>query len=259
MKYIDFMKEIAKNAGNIQTDYIGKISHISFKDVKGKNDIVTEVDNKCEELIVSNIRSEFPEHDILAEEGGYISHKDSDFKWIIDPLDGTMNYTHTYPYYCISIALEYKGEVIEGVVYDPSRDEAFSAVKGEGARLNGLDIKVSNSHMLEKSLVVSGTLYYQNEKLRRRSRQILTRIADVARGVRRDGSAALDLCYVAAGRSDGFWEFGLNPWDVAAGVLMVREAGGLVTDFSSGTYDIYCKEHLATNSRIHEQLLSLIY
>ena len=259
MEFIEIIENIVRRAGKIQMDYLGKIKSINFKDVRGKNDIVTEVDTRCEDLIVSEINNHFSDHDILAEEKGLYFDNNSDYKWLIDPLDGTMNYSHSYPYFCISIALEYKKEVVFGAVYDPFRDELFSASHGQGAKLNRDIIKVSNSDTLEKSLVVSGTFYYENEQLRQKSREILLRIADVARGVRRDGSAALDLCYVACGRTDGFWEFGLNPWDVAAGSLIVKEALGLITDFSTGGYDIYKKEHLATNSKIHDQLLSLIY
>ena len=259
MEFAEFIEEIVRRAANIQLRSLGRLKSINFKDVKGKNDIVTEVDTECENLIVSEIKKKFPEHNIIAEESGVQFSNSSPYKWLIDPLDGTMNYTHAYPFFCISIALEYDGEIIYGLVHDPIKDETFIAQKGRGCKLNGCRVGVSATDDLRKSLVVSGTFSYHNENLMDKYFSVLRRITKEVRGVRRDGSAALDLCYVACGRVDGFWEYGLNPWDVAAGSIIVSEAGGLITNFSSMNFSIYDKELIATNSKIHNQLVSLIY
>ncbi|NIP31482.1 MAG: inositol monophosphatase [Candidatus Dadabacteria bacterium] len=258
MKYFKTIENIARLAGEIQVRNLGKHKSIKFKNAKGKNDIVTKVDTECEQIIISEIKKSFPDHDILAEEGGGLIDKSSPYKWLVDPLDGTMNYTHAYPYFCVSIALEYNGEIIYGLVYDPVKYEMFTAEKQKGAKINGKEIKVSKTKLLEKALVVSGTFFYEDNVLMDKHFDILKRVTKIARGVRRDGSAALDLCYVACGRFDGFWEYGLNPWDVAAGSFILKEAGGLITDFSSNHFNIYDKELVATNSKIHKELLSLI-
>lgn len=258
MDFIEVAMESARKAGKIQIKNLGKLKSISFKDVKGKNDIVTKIDTECEDLIISKLRERFPRHSILAEEGGNHNNSDSQYKWIVDPLDGTMNYSNDYPFFCISIALEYKDEVVLGIIYDPVRDEMFSAEKGKGAKLNDKRVFVSKTDKIEASFVVCGTFYYHNEKLKEKHFSILKRINEKVRGIRRDGSAALDLCYVACGRYDAFWECGLKAWDVAAGSLIVEEAGGKITKYSGSEFSIYEQELLASNSLVHNNLIELI-
>jgi myo-inositol-1(or 4)-monophosphatase len=251
--YIDVAESAAREAGEILRANLGKVKDITFK---GKNSLVTEVDTLSEETIVECIKRSFPSHDIFAEESGRRS-AGSDHVWIIDPLDGTTNYAHGYPLFSISIALEVGGAVKAGVVYDPVKDEMFSAELGKGAFMNGEEIRVSGSARLDESHLVTGFVHDDPRMVEKN----LSHFSDFiwrARAVRRDGSAALDLCYVACGRFDGFWELGLNPWDTAAGVLIVEEAGGLVTDFTGDEYSIYVKEILASNSGIHSEMIDVL-
>lgn len=225
-------------------------------DYKGKINLVTEVDLLCENKIIEIIKDSFPDHSILAEEGGGTT-TNSDHKWIIDPVDGTTNFAHDFPMYCTSIALEVKGEVVVGVVYVPVLDELFSACKGEGAFLNGKKIHVSKSNVLQESMLATGFAYDVHE----------TEVDNVThfknflkktRAVRRPGSAAIDLCYVAVGRFDGFWEFSLHPWDVAAGVLLIEEAGGKVANMAGEKYSIYSDNILASNGLIHQDMIDVL-
>jgi len=224
--------------------------------LKGRVNLVTEVDLLSEKYIVKEITSRFPDHSILAEEGSD-KNTDSDFKWVIDPLDGTTNYAHGFPFYCVSIGVEFKGEMIVGVVYDPERDELFYAHKGGGAFMNGRRIVVSREFMLQKALLATG-FPYDILTSRIDNLEYFRRFAKKARGIRRAGSAALDLCYVACGRFDGFWELKLHPWDTAAAIVIVREAGGMVTDFSRKKYSIYNNNILATNKRLLEQMSEIL-
>lgn len=225
-------------------------------DYKGRVNLVTEADIASEKLITRLIQREFPYHSILAEEETEIEHS-GDYRWIIDPLDGTTNFAHHFPFYCVSIALEYRGKVIVGAVYDPEREELFSAANKLGAHLNRKRIHVSKERKLEKSLLATGFPYdigtssVDNLKNFRK-------FAKVARGIRRAGSAALDLCYLACGRFDGFWELKLSPWDTAAGHLIVKEAGGRVTDFAGKKYSIYEKAILASNGKVHKQMQNIL-
>lgn len=253
MNYIDFATKTAVEAGAILKDNLGKVSEIEFK---GKNNLLTEVDKLSEETIIRRIRETFPSHDILAEESGRHSQS-SDHVWIIDPLDGTTNYAHAYPFFAVSIALEIAGEIKAGVVYDPVKDEMFAAEQGSGAFLNGKSTRVSDSAKLSESHLATGFVHESSEMVEENLRHFANFIRK-SRAVRRDGSAALDLCYVACGRFDGFWELGLNPWDTAAGVLIIREAGGLVTNLSGGEYDLYVKEILASNSHIHGEMINVL-
>lgn len=238
-------EELARRAGQILLDR--RIS--GFKVAKkGRVNLVTEADLASEELIVGRIREAFPTHRILAEEGG-AAGGDGGVKWVIDPLDGTTNFAHGYPAYCVSIGLEAAGRVVGGIVYDPVREELFSGRLGEGASLNGETIGVSGEGQLEDSLLCTG-FSYEAEEIEQNLRHF-NHMMRHARSVRRDGSAALDLCYVACGRFEGFWELSLHPWDVAAGALIVREAGGLVTRFDGSAASIYDRECLATNEQIH--------
>lgn len=251
--YINVAENAAREAGEVLIANLGKVREITFK---GRNSLVTEVDGLSEEIIIRSIKRSFPSHDVFAEESGRHSNS-SDHVWIIDPLDGTTNYAHGYPFFSISIALEVEGVVKAGLVYDPVKNEMFTAELGQGALMNGEPIRVSGSALLDESHLVTGFVHDDpaivEENLRHFSNFIWR-----ARAVRRDGSAALDLCYVACGRFDGFWELGLNPWDTAAGALIVEEAGGRVTSFNGSDYSIYVKEILASNNSIHSEMIDVL-
>ncbi|MEE8298611.1 MAG: inositol monophosphatase family protein [Thermodesulfobacteriota bacterium] len=253
MNYLEVAEKTAREAGVVLLENLGKVKKIEFK---AKNSLVTEVDKLSEEIIINNIKKSFPSHDIFAEESGRHS-ENSDYLWLIDPIDGTTNYAHAYPFFSISIALEVKGEVEIGLVYDPVKDEMFTAEAGKGAYLNGELIKVSKSDSIEHSHVCTGFMH-EVEWMVEANIKHFGNFIRRARAVRRDGSAALDVCYVACGRFDGFWELGLNPWDTAAAVLILKEAGGQVTTFSGDEYSIYIKEILASNSIIHGQMIEIL-
>ena len=253
MNYLEVAEKTAREAGVVLLENLGKVKKIEFK---AKNSLVTEVDKLSEEIIINNIKKSFPSHDIFAEESGRHS-ENSDYLWLIDPIDGTTNYAHAYPFFSISIALEVKGEVEIGLVYDPVKDEMFTAEAGKGAYLNGELIKVSKSDSIEHSHVCTGFMH-EVEWMVEANIKHFGNFIRRARAVRRDGSAALDVCYVACGRFDGFWELGLNPWDTAAAVLILKEAGGQVTTFSGDEYSIYLKEILASNSIIHGQMMEIL-
>jgi len=226
-------------------------------DYKGEVNLVTEADRRAEAVIVSTLHRHFPDHQVLAEESGEGTRRASPYKWIIDPLDGTTNFAHTFPMFCISIALETRGVVVLGVVYDPLREEIFLAEKGRGATLNGRPIRVSQTEKLNGSLLVTGFAYDVREDLKN-NLDHFGNFSLRAQGVRRTGSAALDLCYVACGRLDGFWEMKLAPWDTAAGFLIATEAGATVTDFKGQPYTIYLKEIVASNGRIHREMVEVL-
>jgi myo-inositol-1(or 4)-monophosphatase len=217
---------------------------------------VTDVDHACEKAIVKLLQGTYPDHDILAEEGSG-RRKDSEYKWIIDPLDGTTNYTHGYPLFCTSIALEHKGKIVVGAVYEPNRDEMFLAEISSGATLNGKKLQVSAIPQLEKALLVTGFAYNIRET-KKNNLDNFAKFLFSSQAIRRDGVAAIDLCYVAAGYYDGFWELNLFPWDVAAGFLLVTEAGGQVTSFAGEPFDIYMKEIVASNGCIHQQMVEVL-
>ena len=218
---------------------------------------MTDADHAAEQCIIDYIRKEFPNHRFLAEERGQVERSPSPYLWVIDPLDGTTNFAHGYPAYCVSIGLEYEGHCVLGVVFDPSRNELFTATHGGGARLNGQPIRVSSTSSLEKSLLVTGFAYDIREA-KRNNLDHFVKFALKAQGLRRTGSAALDLCYIAAGRFDGFWEVRLNPWDMAAGSVLVREAGGQLTNFSGHDLSIYGQELVASNGQIHQAMLAVL-
>ncbi len=243
----------AKAAGHIQREWLRKDKGI---ELKGEINLVTEVDRRCEQKIVEIIREAFPRHNILTEETP-MPALPSPFRWIVDPLDGTTNYAHGYPCFSTSIALELEREIVLGTVYDPLLDELFIAQQGKGAFLNGERISVSAAGRLTDALICTGFPYDVRESPENNLDHFKNFIME-ARAIRRDGSAALDLCYVAAGRFDGFWELKLYPWDVAAGKLLVEEAGGVVTDFHGGPLDIHGRETLATNGRIHEEMIRVL-
>lgn len=245
--------ETIRRAGGLLKENLGRARSIEFK---GAIDLVTEADRASEDLIMGEIRKAFPGHGILTEESPEVV-KDSPFKWIIDPLDGTTNYSHGFPFFCVSIAFEEEGAIVFGAVYDPMLDELYTAEKGRGASLNGEKIKVSSTGSLDRSLLATGFPY----DLRVADDNNLDHFSAFslrAQAIRRAGSAALDLCYTASGRFDGYWEMKLRPWDVAAGALIVEEAGGRVTGFGGGPFSIYGKECLASNGLIHERMIKVL-
>lgn len=282
MDTLDIAIELAKEAGQIQLESLGKVHQVEYK---GVTNIVTEVDKRCEALIIGRLQKEFPEHEILTEETGYVAPhplkrpphllsspsrgeelkegvsimaSDIRYRWIIDPLDGTVNYTHTYPLFAVSIALERKGEIILGVVFEPNRGELFVAEAGAGATLNDRRIKVSKTNELRKALLDTGFAYNIHEGEKENNVRHFVNFLMNARAIRRDGVAATDLCYVACGRFDGFWELYLKPWDIAAGQLIIKEAGGEVSAFNGSPLDIYGTEILASNGKIHGEMINVL-
>ena len=250
---LDFAISVAQEAGALLRDRLNTNFSIAHK---GAIDLVTEVDIASETLIRERIATRYPRHQVLAEEGGFTDSA-SDYRWIVDPLDGTTNYAHGYPVFNVSIALEHKGEMIAGVVYDPMRDELFAAEKGSGAMLNKKTIRVSQTGELIKSMLSTG-FPYDIKTAKLTNLDHWRNFAMNAQALRRDGSAALDLCYVACGRFDGFWELNLSAWDTAAGVLIVEEAGGRVTDFSCNKFSNYTPEIVASNGLIHDRMIEVI-
>ncbi|MDO8427371.1 MAG: inositol monophosphatase family protein [Deltaproteobacteria bacterium] len=245
--------KIAREAGLLLKENLGKAGKVEFK---GAVNIVTEADRKSEALIIEEIQSNFPDHGILSEESAEIKAA-SGYKWIIDPLDGTTNYAHGFPFFCVSIGFEASGKVVLGVIYDPVLDELFVAEDGKGAALNGNPIHVSKTGSLDRSLLATGFPY----DLRTSKENNLDHFSNFtlrAQAIRRAGSAALDLCYVASGRFDGYWEMRLRPWDVAAASVIVKEAGGTITDFKGSPFSIYGHECLASNGLIHDEMLGVL-
>lgn len=252
---LNFAMETAREAGQILLEKYGRKINISKK---GDINLVTEADLASEKLIIERIKTYYPKHSILAEESGeaVIIGGENKFKWIIDPLDGTTNFAHGYPAFCVNIALEHEGEIVVAVTFDPTRNEMFSAEKGNGAFLNNRRIYVSETEKLSESLLVTGFPY--NFKEKENFARHLTDFLLFSRGVRRDGSAAIDMAYVACGRFDGFWEEGLNPWDVAAGKLLIEEAGGKVTYYDNSPFSIYSPPILASNGLIHNEMSEIL-
>jgi len=247
---LQFAKSTAREAGDLLVEGLGEERKVSHK--TGPTDLVTQYDRASQELIVEKIQKTYPDHSILAEEEFGVEK--SKTKWVVDPLDGTTNYVYNYPLFGVSIAVEFEGEVVVGVVHIPLLDETFSAVKSEGAKLNGAGISVSDTTGVSRSLLSTGFPY--DPELVPEALEAFSRLVRKSRGIRRDGAAAPDLSFVAAGRFDGFWELGLSPWDVAAGSLIVVEAGGKVTDFAGDPFDIYDSRGIvATNGKNHRELL----
>lgn len=251
--------QIAREAGGILTDRLGRALQVSNK---GDIDLVTEADLASEKLIIERIKSYYPRHAVLAEESGAsAANEKSEWKWIIDPLDGTTNYAHGYPCFCVSIALEHQGKIQLGVVYNPTRDEMFAAERGQGATLNARGIRVSDTEELSAALLCTGFPY--NVRERPNFTRDFENFTMTSQAVRRDGSAALDLAYVACGRFDGLWEEGLKVWDVAAGAILIEEAGGTVTDFQGAhlelcTPQVYAPKVLVSNGLIHEAMMHVL-
>jgi myo-inositol-1(or 4)-monophosphatase len=249
--YLETAVEIAREASALVRDFAGQ--HINFE-LKGEHDLVTAADRASEKLIVERLRSSFPSHSIVAEEGG--GHEgSSEFRWYVDPLDGTTNFAHNFPVYNVTLALERDGELIAGVIADPTRNEIFTAELGSGAFLNDKRIHVSKVNRIEDALIATGF------PSRRRHQNInvhfFYQLSMLSHGVRRPGAAALDLAYIACGRLDMFWEFNLHPWDIAAGVLLIREAGGVCTDMRGKSLDLRDPHILADNGLVHEETVAL--
>jgi myo-inositol-1(or 4)-monophosphatase len=248
--YLKFTETIVREAGRLLRVKLTDQHRIVYK---GTINIVTEADQMSERLLIEEIHGRFPDHDILTEESAGIQNN-SDYRWIIDPLDGTTNYAHGYPVFCVSVALEIKSEVRYGVIYNPILDEMFTAEKDGGAFLNGLSLEVSDTDSLNRSLLATGFPYDIRETEDNNINYFIC-MAKKAQAIRRAGSAALDLAYVAAGRFDAFWELKLMPWDTAAGCLMVTEAGGKVTDLFGNEYHLDSPYILASNGKIHQNMI----
>lgn len=243
-----------QESGKILREFFDKDIKIESKDIV--SNLVTEVDKRSETRIIEIIKTDFPAHSILSEEIGAID-SDSYIKWIIDPIDGTINYAHRIPICCVSIGVEKNGEIIMGGVYNPFGNEFFIAEKGNGAFLNDKKIEVSKESNFEKSLLVTGFPYNTSSNPNKPAK-VFTDFVNMDMPIRRLGSAALDICWTACGRFEGFWEYNLNAWDVAAGYLILLEAGGKVTDFNGEKYSVYNKEILASNGLIHNDMLKVI-
>jgi len=248
-QFVPAMAEIAREAGALLMGYFHRRVKVEYK---GDVDLVTEADRASEALITRRIRERWPEHNIMGEEGTR-TEQGSEYRWYVYPLDGTTNFAHAYPVFCVSLGLEHKDARVAAVVFDPTRDEMFTAQKGGGAFLNGQPIRVSAVSDLGECLVATG--FPSHKRHKNPNIFFYHQITLKTHGVRRAGSAALDLCNVASGRFDGFWEFNLNPWDTAAGVLILEEAGGRVTRFDGQPFRIDSRETLASNGRVHEALL----
>ena len=254
-KLLEVAKEAAYEAGEIQLSYLGKAKEIAYKSCM--SDLVTVADKQSEEKIISIIKTYFPNHDILAEETGSHKEQNSEYLWVIDPLDGTTNFAHNFPHFAVSIGLVKNGKIILGVVFDPNKNELFWAAEGNGAFLNSNEIKVSTISKLSESLVATGFAPAKKEALEE-NLEYFKQFMFKTQAVRRPGAASLDICYVACGRLDGFWEMKLSPWDVAAGTCIAREAGGLVTNFYSDDFDIYTRNIIASNGILHPQMKNII-
>jgi len=253
-QYVDFAMECAVEAGEFVIKKSGRMDSVSFKSYR--SDLVTEMDKKCEALIKKNIKKKYPSHSILAEESGKSDRK-TDFRWIIDPIDGTTNFVQGFPMFAVSIALEYKNRSVVGVIYDPNTKELFHASEGKGAYLNGRRISVSEKSGLGNALLSSGYTYSYG-KAWKKDMKLFIDMVEHCRSVRCLGTAAIEIAYVACGRLDGFWEASLCPWDFAAGVVLVREAGGKVSGFDGKELKNRMGDVIITNGRIHKEMMKVI-
>ena len=255
---LDDLTKIAIEAAQLGGTVLADYSQRGFEvHKKSQINLVTEADLAAEKIIVNKIRQTYPCHQILAEEKGLHSKNESPYKWIIDPLDGTTNFAHGFPMYNVSIGVEYNGIVLAGVVLDPTRNEVFVARKGKGATLNNHSIHVSTTSKLGDALLVTG-FAYDVQTVADNNLKEFCEFSLRARGMRRTGTAAIDLCYIACGRFDGFWELKLNPWDTAAGKLIVEESGGKVTNYKSEPFSIYGQDIIASNGLIHEEMVKTL-
>ncbi len=252
MRYLETAVDIAREAGALLANYFER--RVAFE-LKGEFDLVTEADRASEKLVVERLRSHFPSHGIVAEEGGGLEQS-SEYRWFVDPLDGTTNFAHSFPMFNVTLGLERAGEMIAGVIYDPIRQEMFTAERGSGAYLNNRRIHVSGTRRLADSLASTG--FPSRKRHHNVNIHFYYQLAMASHGVRRTGSAAIDLAYVACGRLDFFWEFGLKPWDMAAGALLVQEAGGSVSDMRGEGHSVTSSEHLlASNGAFHQEILGI--
>lgn len=248
-----FAVHLAKESGKVQKEHYQKRFEIRYK---GETNIVTDVDIACQERIVALIKERYPSDNIIAEEKENVLDMPGN-AWIVDPIDGTTNYAHSYPFFCTSVAYQLEGDVVAGAVYNPIFDELFYASKGGGAYFNGQRVVVSEVSVMKKALLSTGFPYDLATNPENNIDHFI-RFLYEAQAIRRDGSAALNLCYVACGRFDGHWEMKLNPWDIAAGALIVREAGGILTGLSGETFDIYQGDVAASNGLIHNDLIRIL-
>ncbi|PPD05697.1 MAG: inositol monophosphatase [Methylobacter sp.] len=244
----------ARNAGDIILRSSENVEHLRVSQ-KGKNDFASEIDEKAEREIINVIKAAYPDHSILAEESGL--HEGNDFVWVIDPLDGTTNFLHGFPQYAVSIALKYRGRLEVGVIFDPMRNELFTALRGGGAMLNNRRLRVTTQNSLRGALIGTGFPFKNLQYLDAYLGMFKALSTDSA-GIRRAGAAALDLAYLAAGRLDGFWEIGLHEWDMAAGILLIKEAGGVVTDFSFNDNYLESGNVIAANPKMHQMMYKCI-
>ncbi len=252
--FLNTAVKAAKIAGKIQKQYYGRSINIQYKS-KNYLNLVTEVDRLCEKKVLSFLQKKFPSHNFWGEETGRVEGP-SEYTWLVDPLDGTTNYAHGYPFFCCSVALLKNMNPLVGAVYDPMLGECFTAEKGKGAFLNGKRLRVSRTPRVAQSLLATGFAYAVRET--HYNLDNFRKFVLKAQGVRRDGSASLNLCYVAAGRFDGFWERGIQAWDMAAGVLMITEAGGKVTDISGKPFNLLGQNAIASNGKIHREIFKLL-
>ena len=253
LQFKSFAVDLARKSGALLKEKFSQTHKIQYK---GDIDIVTEADKLSEDLIIETIKRNFPDHGILSEESPVITGTGK-LRWIIDPLDGTTNYAHGYPVFCVSIALENEGTIVLGVIYDPMREEMFIAVRGGGLYLNEKKLHVSDVSDLSRSLLVTGFPYDIRES-KDNNLNFFNAMAINVQAIRRAGAAALDLAYLAAGRFDGFWELKLKPWDTAAGCLMVEEAGGVISDIAGSKWHLQSPNLLASNGLIHQQMISVL-
>lgn len=249
--YLNIAVDIARESGALLAQHFKRPKEIFYK---GASDLVTDADRRSEALIIERLRSHFPKHGIVAEEGGG-GRTDSDYCWYVDPLDGTTNFAHGFPVFCVTLGLAYRGETVAGVVFDPIHDELFTSESGAGAYLNNKRMHVSKAATLAECLVATGfPPFADNHEL---NIKYYYRFTTLCHGVRRAGSAALDLCSVAAGRFEGFWELKLNPWDKAAGALLVAEAGGRVSNLKGGPFDLLADPIFASNGLVHDAMVGV--
>ena len=245
----------ARQAGEIMIRHLNRLESLEVSE-KNRNEYVTEIDRMAEDIIVEVIHDHYPDHSILGEERG--QQGSHEFQWVIDPLDGTTNFIHGFPVFSVSIAVMHNDQLEHGVVYDPLRQEIFSATRGQGAQLDGRKIRVSRRPSLQHSLIATGFPYRSNKQYLDQYLEMLKAVISVSAGIRRPGSAALDLCYVASGRVDGFWEIGLNIWDIAAGALIIKEAGGRISDFRGSDGYLLSGNVVAGNPKVYAAMSKLL-
>ena len=253
LQFKSFAVDLARKSGALLKEKFSQTHKIKYK---GDIDIVTEADKLSEDLIIETIKRNFPDHGILSEESPAITGAGK-LRWIIDPLDGTTNYSHGYPVFCVSVALENEGTIVLGVIYDPMREDMFVAIRGEGAYLNDKKLKVSSVNNLSRSLLATGFPYDIRDS-EENNLDYFNAMAINVQAIRRSGAAALDLAYLAAGRFDGFWELKLKPWDTAAGCLLVTEAGGVISDIVGNKWHLQSPSLMASNALIHEQMIKVL-